>query len=58
MDATENEVEGIQIHSFPTIKFYPANKKSEPIDFDGERTLEGFEKFLKEKMKYILFCTE
>jgi len=27
MDATANEVEGVQIQGFPTIKFYPANNK-------------------------------
>jgi len=27
MDATANEVEGLQIQGFPTIKFYPANNK-------------------------------
>lgn len=27
MDATANEVEGVNIQGFPTIKFYPANNK-------------------------------
>ena len=48
MDATENEVESVHITGFPTIKFYPGNKKDKsPIDFNGERTTEGIIKFIK-----------
>jgi protein disulfide-isomerase A1 len=48
MDATENEVESVTITGFPTIKFYPGNKKgSKPIDFNGERTTEGIIKFIQ-----------
>lgn len=32
MDATANEVEGLNIEGFPTLKFYPANNK-EPMDY-------------------------
>jgi len=48
MDATANEVEGLNIQGFPTIKFYPKGKKNSPIEFNGDRTEEGFIKFLKE----------
>eukprot|EP01017_Pseudomicrothorax_dubius_P007214 TRINITY_DN121_c0_g2_i3.p1 TRINITY_DN121_c0_g2~~TRINITY_DN121_c0_g2_i3.p1 ORF type:complete len:487 (-),score=179.29 TRINITY_DN121_c0_g2_i3:185-1645(-) len=48
MDATANEVEGVSVSGFPTIKFYPARKKSSPVDFNGERTEDGFIKFIKE----------
>lgn len=48
MDATANEVEGLNIQGFPTIKFYKKGNKSNPIDFNGERTEEGFINFLKE----------
>jgi protein disulfide-isomerase A1 len=39
MDATENEAEGLKIEGFPTLMFYPAHGKSEPIEFNGERTV-------------------
>jgi len=49
MDATANEVESVSVQGFPTIKFYPKGNKSNPIDYNGERTEEGFIKYLKEQ---------
>ena len=49
MDATENEVEGVEITGFPTIKFYPGDKKDRrPKDYSGERTMDGIIKFLQD----------
>ena len=49
MDATANDSpDPFTAEGFPTIYFAPANKKSEPMKFEGDRTVEGFEKFLKE----------
>jgi len=49
MDGTANEVEGISIQGFPTLKFY---KKGDPkpIDFDGDRSYDSFIKFFN---KYL-----
>jgi len=46
MDATANELEDVKVQSFPTIKFFPKDS-DEAVDYNGERTLEGFTKFLE-----------
>lgn len=46
MDSTANEVEDVKIQSFPTIKFFPAGS-NKVVDYTGERTLDGFAKFLE-----------
>jgi len=46
MDATANELEDIKVHSFPTIKYFPADS-NKVVDYTGERTLDGFSKFLE-----------
>lgn len=49
IDATENEIPGVAIQGFPTLKFYHADKKDQaPTDFSGERTKDGIVAFLKE----------
>jgi len=47
MDSTANEIEAVKVHSFPTLKFFPAGDEHQVIDYNGERTLEGFTKFLE-----------
>ena len=46
-DATANEVAGLQIRGYPTLKFYPKDNKS-GIDFEGERDLESIKQWLSE----------
>jgi len=48
-DATANEVDGLEVRGYPTLKFYPKGGKSSPVDFEGERDADGIKTFLKEK---------
>uniref|UniRef100_A0A914QHD5 protein disulfide-isomerase n=1 Tax=Panagrolaimus davidi TaxID=227884 RepID=A0A914QHD5_9BILA len=50
MDSTQNEVEGLKIQGFPTIKFFPANS-DKVIDYNGDRKLDAFVKFLESGVK-------
>ena len=51
IDGNENEIESVNIDDYFVIKFYPGNKKDkEPINFDGEKTVDGIINFLK---KYV-----
>ena len=50
MDATANEHPSLNVKGFPTINFFKPGNKSAPETYNGERTLEGFLKYLKEQM--------
>ena len=53
MDATANEVDGVEIRGYPTLKFYPKGSKSAPVDYDGGRELDAFKTWLKEKSSAV-----
>ena len=46
-DATENETEGVDVGSYPTLKFFPRDNKA-GIPYDGGRELEPLKKWLEE----------
>jgi hypothetical protein len=41
MDATTETVKGVSASGYPTVRFYPANNKTSPLDYSGERTVGG-----------------
>lgn len=47
IDSTANEIDGIHVGGFPTIKFFAKGSKRAPVDYDGEREVEGFKTWLK-----------
>jgi protein disulfide-isomerase A1 len=49
IDATENEVDhpGVDVKGFPTLLFFPAKDKQNPIVYEGARDVEGITEFLK-----------
>ncbi len=48
IDHTANDIPGVDIQGYPTLILYPADG-SEPVEFQGQRTLEGMANFIKEK---------
>jgi len=49
MDGTSNDVEGVDIEGYPTIKFWRAAHKDDPMDYDGDRDVDSFLAWLEEK---------
>lgn len=46
-DSTANEIDGISISGFPTIKFFPKGSK-QGLEYEGEREVDGFKTYLEE----------
>jgi len=48
-DSTANEVQGLGVKGFPTIRYFPSNNKALPgVEYNGGRTFEDFVKYLEE----------
>lgn len=47
MDSTTNELDEVKVQGFPTIKLFKKGT-NEIVDYNGDRTEEGFTKFLEE----------
>jgi protein disulfide-isomerase A1 len=49
IDATANEIPGVSVSGFPTLKWFIPGQDA-PVDYSAERTLEGLNGFLKEQL--------
>lgn len=49
VDATKNDIihPKVRINAFPTFYFFSVGDQDEPIEYDGERTLEAILKFIR-----------
>jgi len=47
IDATENDTP-VDIRGFPTIMFYPADDKQNPLTYEGDRTEQAMQQFVRE----------
>ena len=54
MDASNNEVEGVDIHSYPTVKFFTKRNKGSPIEFKGDRNEQELLKFLEDYSSFFV----
>ena len=50
IDSTNNEINGINIDTYPTIYFFRKNNKKNPILFIGENSFKEIKKFIDENM--------
>jgi len=50
VDSTENDTPA-KVEGFPTIIFYPAGDKSNPVTYEGDRTVDAMKKFIDENRK-------
>ena len=52
MDYTVNEIYGIQLTGYPTLKFWKKDKEIDPIEYHGDRSVEDILSFLEESTEY------
>ena len=56
-DSTANEIDGIHIQGFPTIKFFKKGSTT-AVEYEGEREIDGFKKYLAEHSEAYKASTE
>ena len=50
IDATANEHSSLNVEGFPTLKLYKPGQSSDPVDYQGDRSLDDLMKFLEKEM--------
>lgn len=51
-DSTANEIAGVEVKGFPTLKFWSGKNKKTSVEFNGDRTTEGILNWLKENTSH------
>jgi len=52
IDSTANEITGLDVNSYPTLKFYPGNSKSKPVDYEGDKEEDKMISWLKDHVTH------
>lgn len=52
VDSTGNEVAGVSISGYPTLKWWKKDKSDGPVDYNGGRNAEGIISWIKEHTEY------
>lgn len=52
VDSTGNEVAGLSIQGYPTLKWYKKDKTGGPVDYNGGRNAQGLIDWIKEHTEY------
>jgi len=52
VDSTGNEVAGLSVQGYPTLKWWRKDKSLGPIDYNGGRNAEGILEWIKEHTEY------
>jgi len=50
MDAVANEHPSFKVQGYPTVRLYKRGAKDTPVDYTGDRTIEGFAQFLEKEL--------
>ena len=51
IDASVNDVKGISIKGFPTVKLFAKKGKTAPVEYEGDRSLLDLLKFLQQNTR-------
>ena len=52
IDSTTNDAP-VEVQGFPTIMFYPAGDKDNPLTYEGDRTVDDLASFVREHAKGV-----
>ena len=54
MDVTQNDVDGLDVSGFPTLRLWRADRKSTVLEFDQDRSVENLVDWMEEHGSYTI----